>query len=194
MVKLNKIYTKVGDTGYTSLPGKNNIHKSHVLIRILGLLDELNSIIGIFKSLLKNHKKMKKEKALITQIENIQNKLFDIGGEISTIYYKQKVKNTISQENIKWLESLIDGYNKDLRDLESFIIPGSGLISSYVHFSRSICRRLERNLSLLLKEKKISNKILIFINRLSDFLFVISRVISSNLKEDEDLWVFLKKF
>ena len=89
---------------------------------------------------------------------------------------------------------MIDKYNKDLSNLESFIIPGSGVISSYVHFSRSICRRLERNMSILLKEKKLSPKILIFINRLSDFLFVISRVISRNLKEDEDLWVFLKKF
>ena len=194
MVKLNKIYTKIGDKGSTSLPGKSNIHKSHIIIDVLGLLDELNSVIGILKSMLKTDKIMKKEKTLVIQINNIQNKLFDIGGEISTVYYKQKVKNTISQKNIEWLESLIDKYNKDLSNLESFIIPGSGVISSYVHFSRSICRRLERNMSILLKEKKLSPKILIFINRLSDFLFVISRVISRNLKEDEDLWVFLKKF
>ena len=194
MVKLNKIYTKIGDKGYTSLPGKSNIHKSHVIIDVLGLLDELNSVIGIFKSMLKTNQMMKKEKTLIIQINNIQNKLFDIGGEVSTVYYKQKVENTISQKNIEWLEILIDKYNKDLSNLESFIIPGSGVISSYVHFSRSICRRLERKMSLMLKEKKLSPKVLIFINRLSDFLFVISRVISSNLKEDEDLWVFLKKF
>ena len=82
MVKLNKIYTKIGDKGSTSLPGKSNIHKSHIIIDVLGLLDELNSVIGILKSMLKTDKIMKKEKTLVIQINNIQNKLFDIGGEI----------------------------------------------------------------------------------------------------------------
>ncbi|MAI75854.1 MAG: ATP:cob(I)alamin adenosyltransferase [Pelagibacteraceae bacterium TMED65] len=178
MVKLDKIYTRGGDKGSTSLGDGSRVDKSSARIKAYGEVDEANSSIGIavaFSS---------------SKIKNIllavQNDLFDVGADLC-FPTQQKKKLTILSNRVVFLEDEIDKLNKDLSKLESFILPGGTRSSSFLHLSRSLVRRAERSIVELDKGEEVNPNVIKYINRLSDFLFVAARF--ENKKEGDILWV-----
>jgi len=180
MVKLDKIYTKGGDKGYTSIVGGKRVKKSSYLIEAIGNVDELNAFLGLVVNHLKSNQK--------NIIFNIQNDLFDIGADIATPLNNKKNHIRLRKNQTIYLEKEIDKINSKLKPLSSFILPGGNEISGWLHLARTISRRCEISIVKLSEKNKINLEILKYINRLSDFLFVLAR--QTNKKEI--LWVPLK--
>ncbi len=180
MVKLDKIYTRGGDYGYTSIVGRKRVKKSSHVIEAIGNVDELNAILG----LLANYLKPNQKKVII----NIQNDLFDIGADIATPLNKKNNSIRLRKNQTIYLEKEIDKINSKLKPLTSFILPGGSEISGWLHLARTISRRCEVSIVKLSEKNKINLEILKYINRLSDFLFVLARQSNKN----EILWVPLK--
>lgn len=186
MVKINKIYTKSGDQGQTHLVGGKLIRKSSIRVESYGDIDELNSQLGLIRTLANE----KQKKLLVSIIARIQNDLFDIGSNIACddeelIKKLPKIENS----HISWLEKNIDESIKDLPELKSFVLPGGSIINSHLHIGRTICRRTERLLWKLNDETEICSSILIYVNRLSDLLFALARRESYNEQISEYIWV-----
>ncbi len=190
MVKLNKIYTKTGDDGTTGLTDGSRVKKHDLRPEAYGTVDELNSILGIIVSLYEN-KPLKEESddEILYLLKRIQNDLFDLGADLSKPFSTKNEVNDlrIIKLQVKFLESFIDKFNKDLEPLNSFILPGGSVISSWFHLARTVTRRAERNVCSLLDKEKINKYSLMYLNRLSDLLFVISRLINDNGQKDV-LW------
>ena len=171
-----KIYTKTGDDGNTSLFGGKRVSKSNLRIKAYGTTDELNALIGVI--LTENVVPFTKD--ILIQV---QNDLFEIGAELASPD-SDKNKNgiipSLSYNKIKFLEECIDKIEIELPELKNFILPGGSNSSALLHFARTICRRAERNIVELSEESKISQNIIIYLNRLSDLLFVTARY--ENLK------------
>ena len=191
MVKLNKIYTRTGDDGSTGLADGSRVLKHSLRPQAYGTVDELNASLGLVFLCLDN----KKDESLFDDIKvlirGIQNDLFDLGADLSTPISKVKQKYKplrIPENQIKKIEAKIDEYNDKLMPLNSFILPGGSEAASLLHLSRTIARRAERDVSLLSREEEINNNSLVYLNRLSDLLFVLSRVLNKNGLNDV-LWV-----
>ena len=167
MVKLDKIYTKGGDDGYTSIVGGKRVKKSSIIIEAISNVDELNATLG----LIINYSISKQKKIL----QNIQNDLFDMGADLATPFNKKKNTIRLSISQTVYLEKEIDKINAKLKPLTSFILPGGSKISSLYHLARTICRRCEISIVKLSEKTKINLEILKYINRLSDLLFVLAR-------------------
>ena len=184
MVVLNKIYTKSGDKGETSLGNGKRVSKTSLRVEAYGDIDELNSFVGIAVSHCSNEIKNK--------LERIQNDLFDIGADLCIPITEKKDSSQnqlrILENQTKWLENDMDSMNKNLLPLKSFILPGGSKLSSSLHVCRTVCRRAERNIIKLNEKEKINQNIVIYINRLSDWFFISARVSNNNGKEDI-LWV-----
>jgi cob(I)alamin adenosyltransferase len=178
MVKLNKIYTKTGDKGSTSLASGKRVSKDHYRIKAYGTVDELNSILGIVR--VKASSKVKKI------ISDIQNDLFDLGADLATPEQKKYkfAPLRITENQVNRIEKSIDQYNKKLGTLNSFILPGGSESASFLHNARTVARRAETQTVALSKKEKINKEALRYINRLSDLLFVLSRVENNNGKKD----------
>jgi len=167
---MRKIYTKKGDAGYTSILGKRSkIPKHDIIIKCSGSIDEVNSYVGMIRSF---HD--------ILTLETIQNNLFTIGSIISG-----SDKMSISDEDTEELEKSMDIMSKSLSPLKNFILPGGNQTVCYCHLARTVCRRAERNLSEM---GKVCSKIMKYINRLSDYLFVLARFISKEYNIPETIW------
>ncbi|MBT8379271.1 MAG: cob(I)yrinic acid a,c-diamide adenosyltransferase [Ignavibacteria bacterium] len=166
-----KIYTKTGDKGETGLFGGERVSKNSPRLNAYGTIDELNAYIGLAVTEIKDEKV--KEDLL-----KIQNHLFTVGTDLATPDNEKTIKLKVDRtpspfyENI---ENLIDSYEAKLDELKNFILPGGSKSSAMLHVCRTICRRAEREVVALNSEVKIENNILIFLNRLSDLLFVLSR-------------------
>ena len=178
MVKLDKIYTRGGDKGSTSLGDGSRVDKSSARIKAYGEVDEANSSIGI--AIAFSSSKIK------NTLLAIQNDLFDVGADLC-FPTQEKKKLTILSNRVVFLEDEIDKLNKDLSKLESFILPGGTRSSSFLHLSRSLVRRAERSIVELDKGEEVNPNVIKYINRLSDFLFVAARF--ENKKEGDILWV-----
>ena len=187
MVKLNKIYTKTGDDGTTGLSDGSRVKKHDLRPSAYGDIDELNSFIGLSINCIN---KERKYNFLVKILKKIQNDLFDLGADLSTPieerpkYEPLRIKNS----QVLNLENLIDKFNSKLEPLNSFVLPGGSEMSCWLHIARTVARRAERSMSKLAEKNKINKQSLIYINRLSDFLFVISRVTNDNGKFDI-LWI-----
>ena len=175
--RITKVTTKKGDDGTTGMGDGTRVTKSNLLIKAIGDLDELNSWIGLLCSLegLKENKEY---------LQNIQNRLFDIGGILTT-----KSKIPLNKEHLNELETETYNLNTDLPDLENFILPGGSKSSSVIHITRTICRRAERSLLDANASEKVEKSCLIYINRLSDFLFVLARKMNLDSGLEEVLWI-----
>lgn len=188
MVKLNKIYTKTGDAGTTSLVGGLRIHKSAQRIAAMGALDELNSQLGFALALLDSALALPSIKE---QILIIQNTLFNIGAQWSTHPDAPSLKrDPVTIDDITTLENHIDTLNSELPALTSFVLPGGSVASSAFHVARSVCRRAE-HLGFALNEQEpdtLHPDSLVYINRLSDWVFVAARFINHTLNIKEPLW------
>ena len=183
MVKLDKIYTRGGDKGKTSLGNGERVDKNSTRVKAFGTVDETNAVLGIAIINLKApFKKM---------IFRIQNDLFDLGADLCVPENKQLDYKPlrVTQFQVDRLEEEIDTMNNDLKALKSFILPGGTLESSYLHLARTIARKAER-LMVELNQKENINPISIkYINRLSDHLFVIARLVNKHNNEPDTLWI-----
>lgn len=172
-MRLTKIYTRTGDEGFTNL-GKRKVSKDEALIEALGTVDELNSFIGLIFS------QPIQDQTIVTALTQIQHDLFDLGGEL---YLPERV--AITAEKITRLEEWLDGWNQTLPPLEEFLLP-----RGHCQVARSVCRRAERCLVTLHRQTPLSNlEMLKYLNRLSDLLFVLARVLGREQKERETMWV-----
>ena len=177
-----KIYTKKGDSGHTSLIDGQIVNKHNLSVDAYGTVDELNSFLGLLKDYIK-------DETIKDILNNIQPKLFSIGsilasGKNQDILEKLKIE----KKDVESIEFHIDSMNNELPELKNFIIPGGHKISSYSHVCRSICRRAERRISELNNEQSVDPNILSYINRLSDFFFVLSRYLMYSDKIEETRW------
>ncbi|MBK8943690.1 MAG: cob(I)yrinic acid a,c-diamide adenosyltransferase [Ignavibacteriae bacterium] len=177
-----KIYTKTGDDGSTSLFGGTRVQKNNIRINAYGTIDELNSVIGLAVS-------NNVSEEIKIELEQIQNLLFQIGSELaSPENVKSEVIKKTSVEEINYLEKLIDKFDEKLPTLKNFILPGGNISASLLHFARTICRRAERIIVELKDCESINNNILVFVNRLSDLLFVLARYENFVTTTPEIIW------
>ena len=176
MVKLNKIYTKIGDKGSTQLGDGKMVNKDSLRVDAYGSVDEANATIGL--SILRTNIKIKK----ILKI--VQNDLFDLGADLCIPDKKNTQKLKITKDRIDYIEEKIDNFNKELSSLNSFILPGGSESSTYLHIARTVTRRAERKIVALSKKEKINPIAIIYLNRLSDLLFVLARYTNNKGKKD----------
>ncbi|MCB1517313.1 MAG: cob(I)yrinic acid a,c-diamide adenosyltransferase [Hyphomicrobiaceae bacterium] len=185
MVKLNKIYTRTGDDATTGLVRGPRRKKNDVRIAAYGSVDETNSFIGLARC---HTGKMAKLDAALARI---QNDLFDVGADLATPGPdKQGDDNPplrITQAQVDWLESEIDRVNEALDPLKSFVLPGGTPLAAALHVARAVSRRAERDIARLMQMEKLENLPLVYLNRLSDLLFVFARMANDNGKKDV-LW------
>ena len=177
-----KIYTKTGDKGQTSLFGGKRVAKHDIRIEAYGTVDELNSYIGLIRD-------QEIDKNSITILLEIQDRLFTVGSILATEPGNTKVKvPKISEDDISLLETEIDKMNEDLPEMRSFILPGGHTTVSYCHIARCVCRRAERIVSHLSELEDVELIVLQYLNRLSDYLFVLARKIVVDKAVDEASW------
>ena len=180
MIKLNKIYTKTGDGGDTALGDGERVLKDSLRVSAYGNVDELNASIGIITLYANTELKRK--------LKNIQNDLFDIGADLCVpISEKNKDRLRLSTNQIETLELEIDEMNSILEPLNSFVLPGGCRSATFLHMARTICRRAERSVVSLKSKEMINENTLVYLNRLSDWLFVASRV-ENQENSSEVLW------
>ena len=176
MVKLNKIYTKTGDKGSTLLGNGKRVGKNSLRVDAYGSVDEANATIGL--SILRTNIKIKK----ILQI--IQNDLFDLGADLCLPDKINIQKLKITNDRVDYIEEKIDSFNKELSPLNSFVLPGGSEPATYLHIARTITRRAERKIVALSKKERVNPVTIIYLNRLSDLLFVLARYTNNKGKKD----------
>ncbi|VAX40746.1 ATP:Cob(I)alamin adenosyltransferase [hydrothermal vent metagenome] len=184
MVHLNKIYTKGGDHGETSLGSGERVAKNHPRIIAYGGVDELNSLIGIVLT-------TELSDSIKKQLAQVQNDLFDLGADLCVPETEENPEHPplrVTAKQVERLEEWIDTINENLQALQSFILPGGSIASAYLHLGRTVCRRVEANLIALMQIETINEQVLMYLNRLSDYLFVLARKTNNN-GTDDVLWV-----
>lgn len=177
-----KIYTKTGDKGQTSLIGGTRVPKNHIRIEAYGTVDELNSWIGLLRDTIN-------DKNIISTLIEIQDRLFTIGSILATDPEKSKMKlPELHTEDISKLEKEIDAIDSIVPPMKSFVLPGGHPIVSHCHIARCICRRAERCTIHLTEEFPVEEIVIQYLNRLSDYLFMLSRKLSHDLNAAEIPW------
>lgn len=177
-----KIYTKKGDTGETSLIGGKRVPKNDIRIESYGTVDELNSWVGLLRdqSIGENH---------INELIEIQDRLFTIGSTLATSPEGTKMElPQLIVDDITFLENAIDKMNEVLPEMKSFVLPGGNTIVSYCHITRCVCRRAERLTVALNDNNEHFKKVIQYLNRLSDYLFVLARKITKDTSAKEIPW------
>ena len=189
MVKLNKIYTRGGDKGETSLGDGNRVKKHDLLVEAYGTVDEANSMIGLARI---ETAKLPDDGLADAMLKRIQNDLFDLGADLCTPAGDGKrAMNAlrIVQSQVDRLEQEIDTLNKDLGELTSFILPGGTAAAAHLHVARTVVRRAERLIAAALESHPVSRLALTYANRLSDHLFVLARYANARAGSGDVLWV-----
>jgi cob(I)alamin adenosyltransferase len=177
-----KIYTKTGDSGETSLIGGTRVPKHHLRIETYGTVDELNSWIGLLRDQdIDDHS--------VTSLLEIQDRLFTIGSQLAADPETSRMKlPELTDADILRLENEIDQMEDSIPALKSFILPGGHPIVSYCHIARCVCRRCERLVVQLMEHSPVDERIISFLNRLSDYLFVLSRFLGHTRNVPESPW------
>ena len=189
-----KIYTKTGDSGTTALFGGTRVAKHHIRIESYGTIDELNSWLGLLRD-------QEMDSDIKKSLVSIQKKLFTVGAILATDPEKSILKNgkerlnipKIAEKDVEFLEKKIDSMNENLPTMTHFILPGGHTTVSYCHIARTVCRRAERLATHLYENEPFDERVLHYINRLSDYLFVLARKLSSDLGAEEVKWIPEKK-
>ncbi|MFN0289756.1 cob(I)yrinic acid a,c-diamide adenosyltransferase [Pedobacter helvus] len=178
-----KIYTKTGDKGLTSLIGGTRVSKHHIRIESYGTVDELNSYIGLIacQDIEPHHQSILKE---------IQDRLFTIGASLAADPDKSRMTiPDLLESDITLLETEIDKMNEALPDLKHFVLPGGNTLVSYCHIARCVCRRAERLTVALTEDSFVDNKVTVYLNRLSDYLFILGRKLAQDTNAKEHIWI-----
>ena len=178
-----KIYTRSGDNGSTGLFGGPRVSKDDVRIEAYGTVDELNAVMGVARS-------CPLPSAVDSQLELIQSELFSIGAELATPDPDQRGMRIISTMHIDRLEQWIDGHEAGLSPLTQFILPAGTEGATQLHLARAICRRAERRVVTLAagEDSRVSETVIVYLNRLSDLLFVLTRVVNCEAGQREVSW------
>lgn len=178
-----KIYTRTGDDGTTGLIGGSRVKKHNIRLESYGTIDELNSYIGLIRS-------MQTDPQTDQVLETIQNKLFVIGANLATDESITIVKRQLpcKKSDVELLEKEMDRMNASLPELRNFILPGGCQASSFCHVARTVCRRAERRIVELAESHEVDSLLIKFVNRLSDYLFVLSRKVTLDQNAPEILW------
>ena len=176
-----KIYTKIGDQGTSRLFTGEEVEKFSSYLHAYGDVDELNSLLGITLCYVDDAE-------LYDDIVHLQSQLFQLGADLATPIDAKKEVYRVTGKDVSHLEKKIDKYEEELKKLKNFILPGGHKASAYLHYSRTVCRRAERWASKLYHEIKINPQAFIYLNRLSDYLFVLARVINHRKKVDDIVW------
>lgn len=178
-MKLDKIYTRTGDDGKTSLGDGTRLPKFHLRVTAYGSIDEANSVLGIAKLHIGDGN-------ILTVLSRIQNDLFDVGADLCRPepHHSDKQSLRVTQEQVAWMENQIDFFNADLEPLDSFVLPGGSPASTHLHHARTVTRRAERDVVRLAAEERVNPAVIHYVNRLSDFLFVLARYLNDQGKED----------
>ncbi|NNE58630.1 MAG: cob(I)yrinic acid a,c-diamide adenosyltransferase [Hellea sp.] len=182
MVKLNKIYTRTGDDGSTGLVDGSRLSKASARVRAYGDVDETNAVIGLAKLHIK-------ARSLQDMLSRIQNDLFDLGADLATPLPAEGQSDSeyalrMIPAQSKRLETELDELNADLEPLDSFVLPGGSAAASYLHQARTVCRRAERVVVEMIAVDAVNPDALVYLNRLSDFLFVAARWCNDKGKND----------
>jgi cob(I)alamin adenosyltransferase len=178
-----KIYTKTGDTGETGLFAGPRVRKDDPRIEAYGTVDELNTILGLARC-----------ESLPAEIDSflagVQNELFDLGAELATPDPKTRGTNLISNTQVTALEKAIDRFEANLPILKTFILPGGSRGAAWLHLARTVCRRAERRVVTLMhgQGENVSGTILVYLNRLSDLLFVLARAVNAAAGQADVKW------
>ena len=183
MVTLSRIYTKTGDLGETSLGDGARVPKDHPRVAAYGAVDELNACLGMLVSL-------PAAPPELPLLKTIQNDLLDLGGDLCVPLVANEAPGThlrIRPAQFEKLEHAIDRLNADLPHLRSFVIPGGPPAAAWAHLARTVCRRAERDVITFARQEPINPNVVIYLNRLSDFLFVLARV-ADRKEKIEELW------
>ncbi len=178
-VRLTRIYTRGGDRGETSLGDGSRVPKLDCRIGAFGTVDELNAQLGVVLA-------GELADELRAPLERIQNELFDVGADLSVPYGVGDGRLRVTQERIDELERLCDRFNAELPELRSFVLPGGTPAAAALHVARTVCRRAERDALAAAGELEINPLVLVYLNRLSDLLFILAR--AANAGHDEPLW------
>lgn len=185
-----KIYTKTGDAGTTALFGGTRVHKHNIRIESYGTVDELNSYLGLIRT-------QEIDPRIKEILIHIQDRLFTLGAILATDPEKATLKSgkerlnipKIEEEDIELLETEMDRMNDSLPEMTHFILPGGNATVSYCHIARTVCRRAERRATLLNENEPIDERVLMYLNRLSDYLFVLARKLTKDLNAEETQWI-----
>ncbi|OYY69285.1 MAG: ATP:cob(I)alamin adenosyltransferase [Sphingomonadales bacterium 17-56-6] len=188
MVKLNKIYTRTGDDGTTGLVDGSRVSKTASRLHAIGEVDETNSALGLaIQSLAADEG----DSPLVAELRRVQNDLFDLGADIATpgeSFEPSPMELRIVASQVEWLEAAIDNANAQLPPLTSFILPGGSLPAAHMHMARVVTRRAERALVAASLDAAINPQALNYLNRLSDYLFTLCRLINAS-RGGDILWV-----
>ncbi len=177
-----KIYTKTGDSGTTSLLGGARVSKAHIRIEAYGTVDELNSYIGLLRDQPVNQSRK-------DFLKEIQDRLFTLGAELATEPGKDKVvKPDLYDADIESLEKAMDSMDEKLEPLKSFVLPGGHQSVSFCHIARCVCRRAERITIALNDDEPVAPLTIKYLNRLSDYLFTLGRLMTAELGAEEIKW------
>ncbi|HPM13689.1 MAG TPA: cob(I)yrinic acid a,c-diamide adenosyltransferase [Bacteroidales bacterium] len=176
-----KIYTKTGDKGTSSLLGGTRVAKYHDRLECYGTIDELNSHIGVVRDLCTND-------AVCGILARIQHTLFTVGSYLANEKPHERVTPVLTKADIELLENTIDIYTAELPELKNFILPAGHILSSQTHVCRTVCRRAERLIVKLSESVAVEQDVVIYVNRLSDFLFVLARKFLKDVNKQEITW------
>lgn len=194
MVYISKVYTKFGDAGQTMLASGDTVDKDHPRVRAYGEVDELNATLGLVRLELGRESasgsaQLEFRTQLDAELARIQQELFNLGAELATpSAVEGGARLRVEQRHVDALERAIDHHNAELEPLRSFILPGGGPTGSAAHLARTVCRRAERELVTLAKQDGVRSEARIYLNRLSDFLFVLARAAAKQFGHVEVLW------
>jgi cob(I)alamin adenosyltransferase len=180
-VRLTRIYTRGGDRGETSLGDGSRVSKLDCRIGAFGTVDELNAQVGLALA-------GGVPESLRSVLERVQNELFDVGADLAVPYGIGDGRLRVTDERIAELEHECDRFNADLPELKSFVLPGGGEAAARLHVARTVCRRAEREALATSQEVEINPLVLVYLNRLSDLLFILARAANAAEGRDEPVW------
>jgi cob(I)alamin adenosyltransferase len=184
MVTLSRIYTKTGDAGQTALGDGTRVEKDHPRVAAYGTVDELNSVLGLLLAGVP-------DLAEVELVRSIQNDLFDVGGDLCCPQPEDETPGSrlrITPEQVQRLEQAIDRLNAGLPTLRSFVLPGGEPAAAWCHLARTVCRRAEREVVTLARTERVNPQVVVYLNRLSDLLFVLARFYNKQGRGDVGLW------
>ena len=190
-IRINRVTTRTGDKGETSLASGQRVRKDALRIESYGTVDELNSIIGLARTANRETPGASDgdRDRLDALLRKLQNELFDLGADLATLPSDRGPKPPrIGERHVTALESEIEAFNAGLPELTSFVLPGGGWVSAFLHQARTVCRRAERLVTRLAREEQVGPHVLVYLNRLSDLLFVLGRWSARARGGNESLW------
>ena len=193
-ISITRVYTRLGDGGETALVGGRRVPKDSPRIVAYGTIDELNAVVGLVRvfnaeGMKTRGPRRKRHEWLDATLRKVQNQLFDVGSELATppdAAYEGMFR--VGEGEVTELERIMDGCQKDLAPLKSFVLPGGGRIQGFLHQARTVCRRAERELLALSRVELVGEWPLRYVNRLSDLFFVLGRWVGKHMGEKEYLW------